>query len=560
MSTIPLFAVDWREVWQGQPDNESVGVVYTRPEVVDFILDLAQYSVGEKRLAEYPVLEPSCGDGAFLDAVVCRLIQSEAARPDGVEWYDLTLDAAVCATDISDVAVGASLAGVLKRLGEAGCPEDRAHDLAAKWVVQTDFLLTDWTRKFALVVGNPPYVRLEALPKAVLQEYRSRFATLTDRADLYVAFIEQGLRLLDADGCLAFICANRFAKNQYGAALRGMIANRFRVRQYVNLEHTQPFLHDVSAYPAVIVIDRQTGSATRAGALPDVLPNTLRLARDQALAPVCGSGHLAEFASWYPDGAPWRATTARDHAFLARLERFPLLEVSALDTKVGIGVATGADEVFVLEEKDELIEESRQIPLLMAADVRVDQCSWSGHYLVNPFAEIDDGSLIDLTAFPGLREHLSRHSVQLKSRHVARSRPNRWYRTIDRIWPGLQAVPKLMIPDIQGGGIVGLDDGNYYPHHNLYWVTSVSWPLRALQALLRSSHALQQVKAYSVQMRGGSLRYQAQTLRRLRIPMLATLSTATLERLTTVGESDNQAELDAAAAEAYGFELDEQGS
>lgn len=57
------------------------------------------------------------------------------------------------------------------------------------------------------------------------------------------------------------------------------------------------------------------------------------------------------------------------------------------------------------------------------------------------------------------------------------------------------------------------------PHHIVYWITSTTWDLRKLQALLQSDMVTDQLRAHSVAMRGGSLRYQAQNLRRVRIPV-----------------------------------------
>ncbi|MGH7662773.1 MAG: Eco57I restriction-modification methylase domain-containing protein, partial [Gemmatimonadaceae bacterium] len=91
-----------------------------------------------------------------------------------------------------------------------------------------------------------------------------------------------------------------------------------------------------------------------------------------------------------------------------------------------------------------------------------------------------------------------------------------------------------------------------YPHHNVYWITSDSWDLRALKALLRSTISVRQVGAYSVQMRGGSVRWQAQTLRRVRVPLLRSLTDAILVRLIGVADSTRQAEIDEVAEEAYG--------
>ncbi|MBZ5525060.1 MAG: hypothetical protein LAP21_22780, partial [Acidobacteriia bacterium] len=53
-----------------------------------------------------------------------------------------------------------------------------------------------------------------------------------------------------------------------------------------------------------------------------------------------------------------------------------------------------------------------------------------------------------------------------------------------------------------------------------------------------------QVRAYSVAMRGGHLRFQAQTLRKLRIPAFDSLNEQVLQALQTVHSSSSQSELD----------------
>lgn len=550
---LELFQPDWREVWKGALAGQAVGAVYTKPEIVDLILDLAGYRPDERRLANLRVLEPSCGDGAFLVSIVSRLIESERRHTKRIRWSDARLDAAVCAVDLNLAAVEAARASANTLLVAAGCPIPRAAELSAHWTRHGDFLLTRWDEPFDFVVGNPPYVRLEDLPRNVLVEYRRQFSTLTDRADLYIAFFQQGLRLLSEDGVLAFICANRFAKNQYGAELRRLIASRYHVRHYVNLEHTQPFLSDVSAYPAIVTLDRKHGLQTLAGTLAELSPRTIEQVRKQGTR-ASKRGPLSAFATWYGDGGPWSTTSAVEAARLVRLRtQFAVLEESAVGTRVGIGVATGADNVFVLQSRDESIEADRQVALAVSSDVSPQSIAWSGHVLVNPFAPVDDGQLVSLEQYPGLRAHFFRHELLLRRRHVAKSRPESWYRTIDRVWPSLTFTPKLLIPDIQLGGIVGYDDGSFYPHHNLYWITSETWDLRALQALLRSSHVLMQVRAFSVQMRGGSVRYQAQTLRRVRIPSATSLSSSVVEQLRSVAASPSQAEVDEAASLAFGF-------
>lgn len=549
---LDLFDSTWSTLWAGREEQETVGAVFTRPEIVELILDLAGYTVGPLRLAEHPALEPSCGEGAFVTSIVSRLLESERTLHGDVPWDDPILARALRASDISAQSIDRVSSSVAAQLVSAGCLAARAEELVGEWFSRTDFLLHDWKEPFDFILGNPPYVRIEDVPKNVLAEYRAQYATVGDRADLYVAFLERGLGLLSGKGVLGFIAANRFAKNLYGRKIRSLIAARYRVRYYLNLEHTQPFLTDVSAYPAIVVLDRRQGRPTRAATLDSLTPEVLAEVRAAALEEGGPPGSIVHhFPSWYPDGGPWTTTCSEQHGRLGALNALSPLEGSAPDTRVGIGVATGADRVFILPDRNPGIEADRQIPLVMGADVSAGAVSWSGHILLNPFAA--DGRLVPLADYPGLGAYLSAHAERLRQRHVARTRESAWYRTIDRIWPDLQHRPKLLIPDIQrpDSTVVCLDEGNFYPHHNLYWITSTTWDLRALQALLRSSVVRDQVRAYSVQMRGGSLRWQAQTLRKVRLPALDTLRDVVLERLVDAAASTDQRMIDEAALEAF---------
>src|SRR5690606_26228624 len=124
--------------------------------------------------------------------------------------------------------------------------------------------------------------------------------------------------------------------------------------------------------------------------------------------------------------------------------------------------------------------------------------------IINPFAE--DGRLVDLKRYPLLNAFLAARRQTLQRRHVAKRQPQAWYRTIDRIYPALAQTPKLLIPDIKGAAHIVYEAGRLYPHHNLYYITSETWDLRALQTVLRSGIARLFVSIYSTKMRGGYLR------------------------------------------------------
>jgi hypothetical protein len=69
-------------------------------------------------------------------------------------------------------------------------------------------------------VGNPPYIRWDAIPGSLRDSYKARFVSFKQRADHYVAFIEHALSLLDQHGQLGFLCPGTWTRNVYGGAVR----------------------------------------------------------------------------------------------------------------------------------------------------------------------------------------------------------------------------------------------------------------------------------------------------------------------------------------------------
>jgi len=157
-----------------------------------------------------------------------------------------------------------------------------------------------------------------------------------------------------------------------------------------------------------------------------------------------------------------------------------------------------------------------------------------------------------LADYPRFAAYLEQHRSAVAVRHVALRSGDAWYRTIDRIYPALAQQHKLLIPDIKGEPMVVLDPGRYYPHHNLYYITSDVWDLRALQTVLRSSITVMTVAAYCTRMAGGFLRFQAQYLRRIRLPQWGQVSEALRMALIAAASAQDQAVIDAPVFALYG--------
>jgi hypothetical protein len=312
-------------------------------------------------------------------------------------------------------------------------------------------------------------------------------------------------------------------KNRYGKVLRGMVADAYHLDAYIDFTDCPAFDSEVDAYPAVTIIRRGVGNHTRVAFRPEIERGNL-----QRLAGAMVAGHahpdVTEMGKVVESDQPWIFESAGLMAVIRKIERrFPLME--EVGCRVGIGVATGNDSVFIGSEADLSVEPERRMPMVSTRDIRSGKVEWSGQWVLNPFE--NDGSLADLEQYPKFRNYLETHRAAIMGRNVASKNPRAWYRTIDRIHEPLLHRPKLLIPDIKGQAHVVYEDGKLYPHHNLYYVVSDVWDLHALQAILASPVARGFVAAYSPRMRGGFLRFQAQYLRRIRLPRWDSLSAAT---------------------------------
>lgn len=533
--------------------GSDYGEVFTRRWVVDLILDLVGYTE-DQDLGGQRLVEPSCGTGAFLVPVVDRLISS--CRRHGRDLG--SIEGAVRAFDLLDANAQRARKAAAQRLEEAGLDEPAAERISTSWVTTGDFLLAHHEPVSAdYVVGNPPYIRLENVEPAVMAEYRRRCPTMRGRSDIYVGFIELGLDLLAPEGNLGFICADRWMRNQYGADLRALVAGSFAVDAVLTMHDVEAFEDEVSAYPAIVVLrNGPQASAVVADASSRFgEPEAVKLARwvRRPRRPVLSTPGLqaARLGEWFNGGDLWPTGSPAQLALVAQLEaRFPPLEDIRTGTRVGIGVATGCDDVYITHDPD-LVESDRLLPLLQASDITNGAPAWAGGYLVNPW---EGDGLVDLGRYPRLRRYLTRNAARLRARHTARKNLSQWYRTIDRVYPDLQGRPKLVLPDIKAAAHPVLDDGRYYPHHNLYFVTSDEWDLEVLGGLLLSDVANLFVGAYCVKMRGGCYRFQAQYLRRIRVPEPQAVSARDRRALKSAFVSRDVEAATATASRLYGIQ------
>lgn len=291
--------------------RKARGAFFTPPEVAAYV---ARWAV---RSASDQVLEPSCGEAAFLLAAherVQTLPAAGTARLDGVELHDASARAARALL---------RAAGVCAR------------------VRVSDFFAVEPDPSYDAVIGNPPYVRYQDFAGA--DRAASRRAALragvalTGLASSWAAFTVHSALFLKPGGRLGLVLPAELLSVNYAAQVREFLMRRFaRVRLVLFTERVFPgVLEDV-----VLLLAEGTGGTDHcellqvqdADALAELDPETATV-----WTPTSTSG------KWTSALLP--ATSAAAYAAATSGAGFSTLHTWGETT---LGMVTGANKFFTL--------------------------------------------------------------------------------------------------------------------------------------------------------------------------------------------------------------------
>jgi hypothetical protein len=201
---------------------------------------------------------------------------------------------------------------------------------------------------FDVVIGNPPYVRQEAL--GTLKGYLAQcYASYSGVADLYVYFYERGLDLLAPGGKLSYIVTNKWMRAGYGEPLRRLFSERAVFEEMLDFGHA-PIFEDADTFPCIIVARRRPAAALdTAASAPDPEPPAVSVCpvpRERS-AELSLDNYVHEHAYPVPwsryGAAPWSLEPPAVDALMQRIRErgTPLAEF--LGVKPMYGIKTGTE-------------------------------------------------------------------------------------------------------------------------------------------------------------------------------------------------------------------------
>jgi adenine-specific DNA methylase len=306
-----------------ESEQKLRGGFYTEPLIASY---LVKWIKGSKPKS---ILEPSCGDGAFLRAIEEQRI------------------------------------GGLKQITACELDEEEAEKAAASTKLPVQMLNTDFLRwylfqaqhncRFDAVVGNPPFIRYQymadeqqSLAQAIFDQLGLPF---TKHTNTWVPFVLASVRLLRPGGRIAMVIPSEIFHIPHAQSLRSFLADQ--CSQVLILDPEEIWFGDTLQGTVLLLAEKKkdvNDKGKGVAVLPVISRKTLTENPEQHFREAVYTNGMTIEGKWMP-------------VFLSRAERallFGLRESKSVKrfseiASVDVGIVTGANKFFLVP--DSIVDE-----------------------------------------------------------------------------------------------------------------------------------------------------------------------------------------------------------
>ena len=336
-------------------------------------------------------------------------------------------------------------------------------------------------RGFDAVVGNPPYIRIQAMQEWASEQvefYKRRYKSASKgNYDIYVVFVEKALSLLNKNGLLGFILPHKFFNAQYGEPLRSIVSEGKHLSKVIHFGDQQVF-SGATTYTCLMFLSKQGRGEFEFTKVIDLDDwhgqQTSEVSETSEVSGVISASHATE--------SEWNFSVGKDAGLFEKLSQMPvkLGDVSHLF----VGLQTDADDVYILEEirrendkvlcqskytgKNHWFENNHLKPFLKGSvNIRRYYFSDVNKRLLFPYVTSDGKStLIDSKEYQRKFPLAWKYLEECKLRLSARNKGNMgkdWYGYVYKKNHTRFDSPKLLVPSLATGSCFSADlEGQYY--------------------------------------------------------------------------------------------------
>ena len=442
------------------------GIHYTPLPLANFLAEQIWQYAGDLDRPQLRILDPACGDGRLLKAMVAQAPKKVSIEVTG---FETDPDAAEKASDSLGKIVPTS-------------------------IVQQDFLdhaIEEPNSEFDIIITNPPYVRTQNLGADRTGKLRSAFK-LAGRLDLYQAFTIASTTKLRVGGVLGLLTSNRFMYVQSGKTMRSFLLESYDLKQIYDFGDTRLF--KASVLPVVLIGCR--GEATKeptsecrlvrvyetdseAEKQTNQEQDLFKIVTENSEQPVFQMGNQqfrieSGFLQSSTNGNHWLLKNRKTERFQRQIEKREVYSFGEL-ADIKVGIKTTADSVFIRSDwhelpKNKIPELELLKPLITHHVCRRWKSELPTRKVLYPYQQTSPRQIVDLNRFPNAERYLAENSARLKSRDYLRKSNRDWY----EIWvpqvPTDWERPKIVWPDISEQPNFSLDESGAIVNGDCYWI------------------------------------------------------------------------------------------
>lgn len=378
---------------------------------------------------------------------------------------------------------------------------------------------------FDVVLGNPPYVRMELI-KPMKPWLESRYEVVSDRADLYAYFFERGIKLLKPGGRLGYISSSTFFKTGSGAPLRDFLRVKATLETVVDFGDHQIF-EGVTTYPAILTMQAGAPSAG----------HDLQFWKIDQMPAESFADAYADAARPFPQVAlgrgPWELEDDALRALRAKIAsgKSTLKQVYGPACR---GIVTGLNEAFVIDTPTKEIlcrADPRSAELLKPFLEGKDLKRWRAEprglwiiYIPKNRVRIDE--------FPAIRDLL----LPFKAKLEKRATKQEWFelQQAQEAYSGPISEPKISFPHFSVQRLFSFETTGAFSNDKTYFLPTED---KFLLALLNSNPLWFILSNIAPAVRGGFHELRAQYVETLPIPSASTLQKAELVAIADAAQT-----------------------
>jgi type I restriction-modification system DNA methylase subunit len=487
------------------------------------------------------ILDPACGSGAFLNQALEHLIKEHnqlqndlALMGDLFSSYTVeesVLEHNLYGVDINEDAVEIAKLSLWLRTAKKGRPLTSLADkiLCANSLLEMPFE----ENSFDVVIGNPPYVRVQGLKSNYENEsklYEEKFVSATGKYDLYALFIEQSFKMLNQEGRLSYILPHKFLISDFGSGIREFLAQNKAVENLLHFGSEMVF-EDASTYTCIITLSHNNEKLNFKSISPKDIFNEF----------------IYDYIDYEKLGSDkWNLS---NNEILKVLEKIRLQPLTIKNVFQGIfqGIKTGDDKIFILNGKFEgnhfigysnklnkeiKIEKDILKPILKGEDIKKYAPLYSNLHIIYPHKideklqtkPYEENILKDI--FPLTYEYLLNFKDELIAKKIKyKTNPIYWYSLHRARDLNLINQEKILTPDISYKSNMSLDNLNscHIGQYNLIKKNNIEENHKFYLSILNSQLMWFFIKNTSNEFRGGFFVYQTNFLEPFPLPKLENL-------------------------------------